>query len=79
MPAHAALHHPAPLIVLIINMQHTWVAEHVTVKMSDWLKHVMLSFDFCTWQKLLLGFAPCVSPESGQTQSNKLHKRKIVM
>ncbi len=52
------------------------MAEHVTVKMSDWLKHVMLLFDFCTWQKLLLGFTPCVSPDSGQTQSDKLHNHK---
>ncbi len=53
------------------------MAEHVTVKMSEWLKHVMLSLDFYTWQTLLLGIIPCVSPESGQTKSIKLHNHRM--
>jgi hypothetical protein len=60
-----------------INMQHQWMAEHVTVKMSEWLKHVMLSLDFYTWQTLLLGIIPCVSAESCQTKSIKLHNHRM--
>jgi len=38
---------------------------------------VMLSLDFYTWQTLLLGIIPCVSAESCQTKSIKLHNHRM--